>query len=211
LHPAPLTETPKLPADSTDAAWVHVPTTLPPETLWRCLRNTEFLFRLNPYYHVKSWQRTGDASFHVEFRNESNDREENLGIAVETGSKWKLTLRYDRGIKDRTVFFIEPAPSGARLTVTDCYDRVPAEERLARMSEVDRSLPAWGAAMARYFRRLQRWSWLPGWRRYIHGPWMRMTPAGRRVVWFLMLVTIAEFVFFLFVLLIYVLEQRRAV
>ena len=60
-----------------------------------------------------------------------------------------------------------------------------------------------------YFKRMKRWSWLPGWRWYIHRVWVPMKPSARRIVWLLYLITVAEFFFFLFVLLIFVLEQDR--
>jgi hypothetical protein len=37
---------------------------------------------------------------------------------------------------------------------------------------------------------------------------MPMKPSARRIVWFIYLITAAEFFFFLFVLLIYVIEQN---
>lgn len=204
-------EAPIPPGDGSDAAWVRVPTLLSPDEVRSCLDDTEFVFRLNPYYHFKNFRPIGPASFRAEFKNESNEQDVNLGFSVERESPHLLTLRYDGGLKDRTVFSIEPASGGAVLTIADFYDRLPAEERTSRMAEVDRSLPAWGNALLVYFRRRRRWSWLPGWRRYLHGPWMRMTPRARRIVWLLWLISLAEFAFFLFVLLIYVLEHRRAV
>lgn len=196
------------PTDSADAAWVRVPTTLTEERLRRLLEHTEFVFRLNPHYHVRDFRRTAPSSYHAEFRNESIERDLALDLVVETDADGRLTLRYDRGIKDRTVFAMEPAPTGAVLVVTDVYDRLPVEERQARLGEVDRSLPAWGEALRMYCVRYQRWSWLPGWRRYMHGPWMRMTPRARRIVWLLWLISLAEFAFFLFVLLIWTIEHR---
>jgi hypothetical protein len=193
------------PADG-DAAWVRVPAPLAPDELRTILTDPEFIFRLNPYYHVRDFRRTGPASFNARFRNDSNEQDLELGISVEAGNDGALTLRYDRGIKDRTVFAVEPAPAGSLLTVTDFYDRVPEDERRERMGEVDRSLPAWGNALRRYLLRWKRWSWLPGWRWYIHGPWKRMGPRARSIVWLLWVISIAEFVFFLFVLLIYVIE-----
>ena len=66
---------------------------------------------------------------------------------------------------------------------------------------------AWAEALRIYFLRLKRWSWLPGWRWYLRRVWVPMKPSSRRIVWLVYLITIAEFFFFLFVMLIYVLEQ----
>ena len=72
---------------------------------------------------------------------------------------------------------------------------------------MDKSLTAWAEALRLYFLRLRRWSWLPGWRWYIRRVWMPMKPSARRIVWFIYLITVAEFFFFLFVLLIFLIER----
>ena len=66
---------------------------------------------------------------------------------------------------------------------------------------------AWADALRLYFLRRRRWSWLPGWRWYIRRVWMPMKPSARRIVWFIYLITVAEFFFFLFVLLIFLIER----
>ncbi|HLD14446.1 MAG TPA: hypothetical protein VJB18_07005, partial [Burkholderiales bacterium] len=91
---------------------------------------------------------------------------------------------------------------------TDDYDRLSEAERAQRVAEVDKSLSAWGEALRTYFLRLQRWSWLPGWRWYLRRVWVPMKPSARRIVWLLYLITVVEFFFFLFVLLIYLIEKN---
>lgn len=73
---------------------------------------------------------------------------------------------------------------------------------------MDKSLQAWGVALRAYFLRLKRWSWLPGWRWYMRRVWVPMKPSSRRIAWLLCLITAVEF-FFLFVLLIYLIEQQN--
>ncbi len=49
----------------------------------------------------------------------------------------------------------------------------------------------------------------PGWRWYIRRVWVPMKPSARRIVWLLYLITVVEFFFFLFVLLIYLIEKNQ--
>jgi hypothetical protein len=199
--------TPKPPLDSADAAWASLPVPFPPGELAKLCRDIESLFRVNPYYYFDVWNQTGPDAFHAEFENQSNMTRQTLGLEVTPGPGHNLTVAYDQGIKKRTVFTIEPAPDGSRLTITDDYERLPETEREQRKTEVDKSLAAWAEALRLYFLRLRRWSWVPGWRWYIRRVWMPMKPSARRIVWFIYLITVAEFFFFLFVLLIYLIEQ----
>ncbi|HLE94282.1 MAG TPA: hypothetical protein VI543_06830 [Sulfuricaulis sp.] len=197
------------PVDSADAAWVSLPAPFPPDVLNQHCRDVEVLFRLNPYYYFDTWRQTGPDAFHAEFENQSNQTRQVLNLSVTQGPRRGITVTYHGGIKKRTVFTIEPVLEGSRITITDDYDLLPAAEREIRKSEVDKSLKAWAESLRLYFLRLKRWSWLPGWRWYLHRVWMPMKPSARRIVWFIYLITVAEFFFFLFVLLIYLIEQNN--
>ena len=199
--------TQKPPLDSADAAWASLPAPFPPGELAGLCRDIEALFRLNPYYYFDVWRQTGPGAFHIELENQSNKTHQALDLGVTPGPGHGVTVTYDQGIKKRTVFTIEPAPDGSRLTITDDYERLPETEREQRKAEVDKSLTAWAEALRLYFLRLRRWSWLPGWRWYIRRVWMPMKPSARRIVWFIYLITVAEFFFFLFVLLIWLIER----
>lgn len=196
------------PVDSGDAAWAGFPAPFPPDVMAEHCRDIEVLFRLNPYYYFDVWQQTGSDSFHVEFENQSNHLRQSLELKVSRDARG-VTVTYSDGIKQRTVFTLEPAVTDTHMTVTDDYDRLPPPEREQRQSEVDRSLEAWARSLRIYFQRLKRWSWLPGWRWYIRRVWMPMKPSTRRIVWFIYLISVAEFFFFLFVLLIYLIEQNN--
>ncbi|MDH5512832.1 MAG: hypothetical protein OEY27_06430 [Gammaproteobacteria bacterium] len=199
---------PKSPvADSTDAVWASFLVSFPPDITQLYCRDVEAVFRINPYYYFDVWNQTGPGTYHAEFENQSNKTRQSLELNVLPGPGRGLTVTYTGGIKKRTVFTIEPAPEGSRLTVTDDYDLLPPAERENRKSEVDKSLNAWAEALRIYFLRLKRWSWLPGWNWYLRRVWIPMKPSARRIVWLLYLITVAEFFFFLFVVLIYVLEQ----
>jgi hypothetical protein len=194
----------KPPVASGDAAWVSLPVPLAPAQLVPLLRDVEAIFRANPYYEFHRWQALAPGHYAVELRNHSNERTLTAELEV---SEEPLTVTYSDGLKRRTVFAVEPAPTGSRLTVTDDYDRLAAEERAERLEEVDRSLNAWGEALRVYFARQRRWAWLPGWRWYLRRVWVPMKPSARRIVWLLCLFTAAEFFFLLFVVLIWSVES----
>lgn len=194
---------------SQDAAWVRVPTSLTPTELAGHIQDVEAMLRINPYLYFRSWKQTGPVSYHAELDNQSNKQTLTLDLELIADARSALTINYRQGLKSRTVFTIEPLAGGSYLVITDDYSQLPKPERERRAAEVDKSLLAWGEALRIYFKRLQRWSWLPGWRWYIRRVWVPMKPSARRIVWLLFLITIVEFFFFLFVLLIYVLEQNK--
>ena len=132
-----------------------------------------------------------------------------LDIKVSPGPGPGFTIDYDGGLKKRSVFIIEPTPHGSRLTIIDDYERGPEAERTQRSPEVDKSLNAWGESLRRYFLRYQRWSWLPAWHGYIRRIWIPMKPSTRRIVWLICLITALEFIFFVFVFVIYMIEQNK--
>ncbi len=197
------------PVASQDAAWVRVPTPFSPAELAALCHEPEVLFRVNPYYYFKCWTQTGVDAYHAEFDNQSNEQSLVLDMAVTRDPAGGFQVSYTQGLKRRTVFSIEPTPQGSYLCVTDDYEGVPAEERGSREAEVDKSLMAWGEGLRKYFKRMKHWSWLPGWCWYIRRVWIPMKPSARRIVWLIYLIGVAEFCFFLFVLLVFVLEQYR--
>lgn len=191
---------------SEDAAWVAITTAWPVEPLAKLCADLEMILRLNPYYVFKIWGQTGTDRFHAEIENLSNQQQMVLDIERMPGPGRGFILAYRHGLKRRTVFMLEPHGSGSRLTITDDYSGTPAEERQARLAEVDKSLQAWGEALRTYFIRVKRWSWLPGWRWYLRRIWAPMKPSSRRIVWLLYLISVAEFFFFLFVMVIWWVE-----
>lgn len=199
----------KPPVASSDAAWVAIPSPLTVSRLADLCRDVEAIFRVNPYWYFENWEQTGPATYHAEFENQSIPQRVAIDFEVVPGSGQGCTVNYRHGIKKRTVFTIEPFEQGSRLTITDDYECLPEPDRSVRIHEVDKSLPAWGEALRRYFMRHRRWSWLPGWRWYMRRVWVPMKPSARRITWIIYLISVAEFFFFLFVLLIYVIEQNK--
>lgn len=193
---------------SEDAAWVAIPSAWPVERLAELCADLEMILRINPCYVFRSWRQTSADRFHAEIENLSNQQQLTLDIERTPGPKHGFTLAYRQGLKRRTEFALAPRNSGSLLTITDDYSGTPAEERQARLTEVDKSLPVWGEALRVYFARVRRWSWLPGWRWYMRRFWAPMKPSARRIVWLLYLISVAEFFFFLFVILIWWVEYR---
>ena len=202
----PATATP--PIASSDAAWATIDLPFQANYVATQCRDLEVLFRVNPFLHFAEWRQIDADAFHVRWRNESNEQELDTIVRRVAGPGMGFTVEYERGLKRRTVFLLEYDTDGSRLTVVDDYDGTPTEERARRAPEVDRSLLAWTRALQLYFRRLKRWSWVPGWRWYMRRMWVPMKPTARRIVWLLYVITLAEFVVFLFVLLIYALEHN---
>lgn len=198
---------PKPPVASSDAAWVSLLTPQSPSALAKLCQDIEAIFRVNPHYYFKSWLKRGPAAYALEFENQSNQTNNSINIQV-SAAAGGFTVSYDQGIKKRTVFSIEPTPQGSKLTVTDDYESIPEPERAQRLLEVDRSLQAWGEALQLYFLRQKRWAWLPGWRWYMRRVWVPMKPSARRIVWMLYLITAAEFVFFVLIVLVWWNEHR---
>ena len=195
------------PVNSSDAVWVSLDVPQSPAGVMQEWRDVEAMLRLNPYYYFKSWTRTGPTTCRAEFENQSNQTQNTRVIESREGPGPEFTLHYDSGLKRRTVFSVEVVMGGSRLTITDDYEGIPETERQQRLPEVDKSLKAWGESLRVYFVRLHRWSWLPGWRWYIRRAWIPMKPSARRIVWWIYLITIAEFFFFLFVVLIFTIEK----
>lgn len=195
--------------DVRDAAWARIPTRLSPTELSGHLADIEVLLRANPYYYFKIWKQLGPKRYHVEYENQSNQQQLALDIEVVSGPGQGLTLLYSQGLKRRTLFTIEPFEQGSQLVITDDYSGLSDDERKQREAEVDKSLPAWGEALRVYFLRIRRYSRIPGWRWYMRRVWTPMKPSARRIVWLLYLISVVEFFFFCFVVLIWWAEHNK--
>ncbi|MDH5633649.1 MAG: hypothetical protein OEZ10_11720 [Gammaproteobacteria bacterium] len=198
-------ETP--PIDSTDAAWVTIRSDLPADKVFAILSDVEVLLRINPYYYFESLS-VADNSYTMQLTNHSNQQNTQTSFTCTHGEN-RLELVYRDFIKKRTVLEVKADNTGCVITLSDDYSNLSEPEREKRVDEVDKSLNAWGEAILTYLSRIKRWSWLPGWRTYMRRFWIPMKPSARRIVWMLYLVTVVEFFFFLFVMLIYVLEQMK--
>lgn len=185
-----------------------IDTPLGADELRRFCGDVERLYRINPYLEIQAWQALSTDGFRVSWRNLSNDQSATLELRREPESENAFSVAYSQGIKRRTRFSLEPAPGGSRLVLTDDYASLPEAERASRMAEVDKSLAAWGWALHAHLRREHRWGSNPLWRWGMRRLWLPMRPAARRITMLIVLVTLAEFAFFLLVALIWWIEHR---
>lgn len=191
-----------------DAAWVAVPTSLPPERLAWLVEDPERLLRVNPCWIFEQWERPSAERFSLRVRDTVHQRTWAAGGRIEPLADG-LRLVYDDGLKASTTFRIETGDAGTRLWVIDDYGRLTAEERAERLDEVDRSLPTWGQALERYLAGWQRRGGNRLWRWYTERVWRPMTPLARRVVRLLIWVTVIEFAVFVLLVAVLSVESGR--
>lgn len=195
----------------TDAAWVTIETPLSADALLAfCHADVERLFRINSLQRFEEWRQVAENEHHIRLRNFVNGKDLETGLHVEPLADG-LRVTYDRGLKTATTFRVEGKGGGAQLVVTDDYSGTPAAEREARTDEVDQSLVQWGHDLHRYLAKWNRWSRYAPWRWYMTRVWQPMTPMARRVVFLLIVITAMEFVVFLMVMAIFVLELDKFV
>lgn len=186
-----------------DAAWVTLDSPLAPDRMAAFCGDLERLYRINPYFEFRHWHNEPDGA-DVSYRNLSNGRDAVLRLTRLPDSVRAFTVRYDRGIKQSTRFEIESACTGSRLKITDSYRSAATPDAGA----VDRSLHAWGVALHEYLQREARWGDVRLWRWYMRRVWVPMKPSARRITFVILLITLAEFAFFLLVMAIYWIEFR---
>jgi len=198
-----------------DAAWVVVELPLAPAAALAFIRDVQRLFRLNPYLEIQSWETvsgSGRGELHrARWVNEMNGIAGDFELAVVPAkSPPGFRLEYGAGLKRCTEVSVEPA-GGERSTLTlrDIYDTPRGPDREQRLREVDRSLVPWGAAIRRYVQGLQRWGRWPPYRWYMTGYWLRMKPRERRIARLLIWTTALEFLVFLLVLGVFLVEHAR--
>jgi len=188
-----------------DQAWVTIDVDLPASEVARFCGDLERLYRINPYLEFHTWHNsTGGAA--VAYRNLSNGRSYEGRFSLQRSSEFDFSVHYERGIKRATRFTIEPLASRCRFVITDDYSGVGAE---ADLSEVDRSLQAWGAALREYLEREARWGHIGAWQWYMRRVWVPMKPSARRITYILLVVTLAEVALAGLVLAVYWVEKLR--
>ena len=139
---------PAPPYNLKNAAWVVVPTRLPPQALLSFCRDVERLFRLNPFLKITAWHQQNKSDYSIEWENHSNVRPIYLStqLKLEVADN-ALQLRYSTGIKDKTHFIVEQAERGSRLIIVDDYGDSDQRD----VEQVDKSLTAWGRTLASFF------------------------------------------------------------
>ena len=197
------------PQGSEDAAWVTIETPFEAAKLRSFLEDVERLYRINSLLVFEELRQTGDNQYFLKAKNLSNGKLIETSLDLEPADDG-ITVRYSHGLRNATTFRVEAQPDGtAKLVVTDDYSGASLTEREARIDEVDKSLVQWGRSLHRYLQQWKRWSWVPGWKFYMRRIWQPMKPMARRIAFLLIVITVAEFVIFLFVFTIFWLELDK--
>lgn len=180
--------------NQTDMAWVRIATPLSTNWLREFCRELKPLFQLNPHLELLAWQPLGTHHYYLQARNLSNQQEINTELWLEETTAGFL-IRYQQGLKTATTIQIEPTTAHtAALILIDDYSGSSQIEREQRLTEVDKSLPAWGHELYRYFQNWQRWAWCPLYRWYMRRIWQPMTPMARRVAYMLIVISLFELI-----------------
>ena len=196
-------------SDREDAAWVTIDTPFDSTELRLFLDDVERLYRINPMLVFEEWKKTGELQYQLRAKNLSNNQILETTLDVEPGNDG-IIVHYQHGLRSATSFRIEELDDGSvKLVVTDDYSGVSLGDREARIEEVDKSLVTWGGHLHRYLHLWKRWSWLPGWQFYMRKVWQPMKPMARRITQILLMITLAEFVLFLLVFIVFTLELDK--
>lgn len=195
-------------SDNEDAAWVTIDTPFDSTELRLFLDDVERLYRINPMLVIDEWQETGELQYQLKAKNLSNNQLLETALKVEPCADG-IVVHYQHGLRSTTSFCIEEENGIVKLVVTDDYSGVSLGDREERIDEVDKSLVTWGGHLHRYLHLWKRWSWLPGWQFYMRKVWQPMKPMARRITQMLLMITLAEFVLFLLVFIVFTLELDK--
>ena len=192
-----------------DSAWVTIDTPFDSAELGLFLEDVERLYRINPMLVFDEWQKTAELEYRLKANNLSNNQQLDTTLNVEPGADG-IIVHYQQGLRSATRFRIEEQDDlSVKLVVTDDYSGISLSDREARIGEVDKSLVTWGTHLHRYLHLWKRWSWLPGWQFYMRKVWQPMKPMARRITQILLMITLAEFVLFLLVFIVFTLELDK--
>jgi len=191
-----------------DAAWVTIDTPFDRTELRLFLEDVERLYRINPMLVFDEWQKTGEQQYQLKAKNLSNNQILETTLNVEPCADG-ISVHYLQGLRSATSFRIKEEDGIVKLVVTDDYSDVSLDDREARIDEVDKSLVTWGGHLHQYLRLWKRWSWLPGWQLYMRKVWQPMKPMARRITQILLMITLAEFVLFLLVFIVFTMELDK--
>ncbi len=181
------------PIEAEDAAWASLNTPLSVDGLREFCEDIERLFRINPMLEFSKWQSLGHDHYLVAGRNISQDPAFDFEYELRTSKTVDgIEVSYSAGLKTSTLFRIEPAPQGSRLTIVDRYDGIAEHERKERLAEVDRSLVVWASYLQKFLLMWRRWSGHAWWRWYMRRVWQPMKPSARRITYMLLWISVVE-------------------
>jgi len=188
-----------------DAAWVVIETAAGAAELAAFCRDLERLYRINPFLEFKSWRGGAADRFTAQWVNHSNRQEVALEGRVTRVSGLEFRIDFATGLKTSTRFEIRPGPRGASLTITDEYG--PVAGSVPPEADIDRSLHAWGVALAAYLERDRRWGRVPLYRACMRRLWLPMSPSARRIAFLVLVIGLADALLIALAFAIYWLES----
>jgi len=192
-----------------DAAWASINTPLSVKDLVDFCQDVERLFRINPMLEFKRFANLGSQHYEMRGRNLSQVPPFEFDVSFNAIARPDgIHIDYEQGIKSRTEIKVEPTDSGARLTILERYDRLPASERELHLGEVDRSLTTWADYLQRYLIMWRKWSRFGWWRWYMRHIWQPMKPMSRRITYTLLWITVVEIALIALGVAIYFIEYR---
>ncbi len=190
-------------------AWAEFKTPLSNTELFKFCLKLETLFRINPYLEILKWEEIQTHKYYVDLVNHSQKPEFSLQTNLNvTKMKNGIRIQYENGIKYESIFLIEEVPKGSKLTITEKYHGLKAEEDLDQLNKVDKSLTKWAEAIQQYLIDWQKWSWFLPWKFYKQHVWLLMKPAARRISYMLIWISVIEIALILLGVAIYFLEFR---
>jgi hypothetical protein len=188
-----MNEITEVPIAADDAAWAAINTPLSTDELKTFCLDVERLFRINPMLEFNTWENLSDDRYRMAVKNISQEEPFEVDVKINVEQKAdEIVLHYSNGIKTKTVLKVEPSEYGSKLTITDNYDGLSEEERQSQMHEVDKSLINWADYLQRFLITWKKWSKFALWRWYMKRIWQPMKPAGRRVTYMLLWITLIE-------------------
>ena len=188
-----MNEITEAPVAADDAAWAAINTPLSTDELKTFCLDVERLFRINPMLEFNAWEKFPDNQYRMAVKNISQEEPFEVDVKINVEQKAdEIVLHYSNGIKTKTVLKIEPSEYGSKLTITDNYDGLSEEERQSQFHEVDKSLINWADYLQRFLITWKKWSKFGLWRWYMKRIWQPMKPAGRRVTYMLLWITLIE-------------------
>ncbi len=176
-----------------NAAWASINTPLKVDELKTFCQDIERLFRINPMLEFHQWENLADDQYRMSVKNISRGVpfELETELRVENHSQ-SIIIHYSSGLKNKTILKFEPSEQGSKLTIIDDYSGLSKEESQNRINEVDRSLVTWVNYLQRFMIMWRRWSRFSLWRWYMRGVWQPMKPAGRRITYILLWISVVE-------------------
>lgn len=176
-----------------NSAWAEINTPLTPEELLEFCRDTQRLFRINPYLEIKRWETIDDGCFEVEGINYSQEKPFSFHLWMRvTETDGGLSIKYLEGMKSATLIKVESSEFGSKLIITDIYYPVAESCDETDLSQIDRSLTGWMRDIQQFLTMWKKWRRVSPWRWYMSRVWQPMKPSSRRIAYMLWWITLVE-------------------